>query len=141
MILHIQQAGSEITYRGKIYRTPIKLHIRKSEVSKFTKMMKFKSIYAFDIIDTDTSENIIHNIVDANIDKNTSIKNDRQIDRSNISKIRPRTRVVNCTKVKEANNIIESDTLYHESIENINISDIDIDIDSDDILKQLLMNV
>jgi len=149
MILYIKQSGCEILHRGRILRTPVKLTIKKSDLSRYKKMLEFKSISLYDIIDDSVAIKKIYNsssVIKPEKIKQLSSDNKimEDIDTNNRlkhivkkeNKIRSMNRMPNIVKKEK---IVEDTNDYLDSIEND--IEIDIDIDSDDILKQLLANI
>lgn len=111
MYLHIKQPGQTVTYKGRNYKTPIKLKVRDiQEATRIEKKLTIKSIVDYEIIDDDLPTNSIRTV---------KLKNSYKL--NDIGK-------------KDTNHIIES---MEESVS----KDIVLDCDSENILKQLLANV
>jgi hypothetical protein len=153
MILYIKQIGSTITHHGKILRTPVKIRINESDVNKFTKMLRNKSILDYELI-AESSPMVTQNIHKVKIIKaakpieqvKNNILSDKicqpvellcDDDKTKTSK----ARVVRCVRKEDFEKINEAENIHSESFEDAICSDIEIDMDGDDILKQLLSNI
>jgi len=136
MLFFIKQIGHIINFRGKDYRTPIKLSVNSREVEKLEKIMKYKCINDYEIIDKNEKIDHIGN----------NVKSIDSMNR-NFYSISPHTDIQNKSKnttvVKSItsfdSSIDEND--FYESITDEADSDIQIDENSDNILQQLLKNI
>jgi len=153
MILYIRQAGCNLRYNGKNYRTPIKLVVSAGERSTLINILKYKSIVDYEFIEKDKSIDKIprdeKNI--ANVTQRmkkflqvTDVKDKKLFDTQSINKRNVLTsRVVDKIEVFNGKNIKKEtqshNNEYHSTIEDE--VDIDIDLSTDDILKQLLDNI
>jgi len=139
MILYIKQGGQQIRYRGKIYRTPIKLTINAGELKNLKIMMVYKSITQYEILDDviqnnerliiKNSENSVAHSEDGK-DKNVTIR-----DTVHSNKVYPKVKVVKSRNLKdlEDHSIKVNDEEEH--------TDVFLDVDDGDILKKLLASV
>jgi len=135
MILYIKQAGSEILHKGKVFRTPIKLKIQEKDLPKYLRMMKSKSIHAYEIVENSAAQsirNIKANVI-ANNDDIVQSERQRNVPRKQ-STIRGVDRII-LSKDQKKN------SSYHDSIESEVDLNISLDINSDDILQELLSTI
>jgi hypothetical protein len=134
MILYIRQLGSFIHYKGKKYRTPIKINITDNDKEAIEKILRYQSISDYVFIDDNNPVNDKLSIEKTN----NRMKNYLDYSLNQIPK--KDNKVIKSRVVENIKNLDIPMTNYHETIENDKI-DIDIDLNSDDILEQLLAKI
>jgi len=137
--LYIRQAGGFFNYKGKLYRTPVKLNINDSEIDQIKIYLRNKSILNYEFI-SDENYRISNTASNNKIEKT----NNRMKKFLNINNNLPnQNRSIIKSKVIENStppSNFQTNVSYHDTIENDKI-DIDIDLNSDDILEQLLAKI
>jgi len=141
MFFYIKQSGHKIIYKGKEYRTPVKLRIRESDVPRLINIMQFKCITGYEIMDSEpvnhlfkknhsVDKNFIHS---GNSPQNIVVSDTKRLERS--------SKVVKSIRTFTSPN--PTNSLFHNSIDDTadENMEIDVDLDGDDILAQLLKNI
>jgi len=140
MFFYIKQSGHKINYKGKEYRTPVKLRIHENDVQRLVKAMQFKCISGYEIMDSEPVSHLVTK--NHNIDRN--FISDNELPRNNADnteRFERSSKVVKSIRTFTPSN--STNSLFHNSIDDTidENMEIDVDLDGDDILAQLLKNI